>query len=57
VLETHGCEVLGEKKNPSAGRVRIIFRGGKRDTRDQIETLLEERVDEHLRGSVDWEID
>lgn len=57
VLESNGCKVIGEKKRPGSGRVRFIFRIGADVTQDDIQDLLESRVDPSLRGLVNWEID
>lgn len=57
VLEESGCNIIGEKKRPSSGRVTFIFRPGARETKEDIDELLESRIDPSLRGLVDWEID
>jgi hypothetical protein len=57
VLARPHYRVLSETKRPDKGRVSFIFRSGGRDTRQHIEGLLEERVDESLRGSLNWEVD
>jgi uncharacterized membrane protein YhaH (DUF805 family) len=57
VLEGHGSRILGEKKRPDRGQVRVIFRSARDDARQRIEALLEDGVSEPLRGSLDWEVD
>lgn len=56
VLEESGCQIMKEKKRPRTQRVMYIFRRPHRMTRDQLENLFETRIDESLRGSIDWEI-
>ena len=50
-------EVLSEKKTPLKGQLEIIFRSRGRDPRLQIEAVLEESVDQELRGALNWEVD
>ncbi len=57
VLEGHECHILGERKRPSSGRVRFIFRGGPGIARRDLEHRLDVDVPADLRGSLDWEID
>lgn len=57
VLESDDCRILGERKRPSGGRVRFIFRGGPGNARTRLEQRLETDVPAELRGSLDWEID
>jgi hypothetical protein len=57
VLTGHRYRLLSEVKRPDRGRVCFIFRSAGRDTRQQIERLLDENVDASLRGSLDWEVD
>ena len=57
VFAEHRYRVLSETKRPDKGRVCFIFRSAGRDTREQIERLLVEKIDASLRGSLDWEVD
>ena len=57
VLAEHGYRVLSETKRPDRGRICFIFRSSGPDTRQHIEGLLNQQVDEGLRGSLDWEVD
>ena len=52
-----GYRVLSETKRPAKGWVCFIFRSSGPDTRQHIEGLFDENVDEGLRGSLDWEVD
>jgi hypothetical protein len=57
VLTDCGYRVLSETKRPGKGWVCFIFRSSGPDTRQHIEGLFDENVDEGLRGSLDWEVD
>jgi hypothetical protein len=57
VLAGRGYRILSETPKPEKGRISFIFRSAKRDTREQIERLLEENIDPSLRGSLNWEVD
>jgi hypothetical protein len=57
VLEQQGCEILREKKNPSKDRVVLIFRCKHSVHRDTLQEQLETKIDQSLKGSVDWEVD
>lgn len=57
VLSSRHYRLLNETKRPDKGRICFIFRSSGRDTRQNIEGLLQENVDPALRGSLDWEID
>jgi hypothetical protein len=56
-LESTGCKILSEKKNPTKQRVAFLFHSDRRTPRSVIEQSLETQVDAALRGSVDWQID
>lgn len=57
VLEQHGCRIKSEKKNPKKKRVTIIFQTAAHVKREHLETLLASKMNDSLKGSVDWEID
>jgi hypothetical protein len=57
VLEDNRFRVLNETKRPQRGRVCFIFRSSGRGTRQLIEELFDSKVEESLKGSLDWEID
>jgi len=57
IFEAHGCKILFERKYPSKCRVKFIFRTSGNVDRDAIEKEFEEKIDESLRGFVDWEVD
>ncbi|MEE4175814.1 MAG: hypothetical protein V2I57_16335 [Xanthomonadales bacterium] len=56
-LEDSGCKIIGERKRPNSGRLKFTFRADGRDSQDQIQQALDQRIDPELRGLVDWEID
>lgn len=56
VLKGEGCRIMSEKKNPGKGRFNMIFRSAKLISQSDIEILLDEKVDETLLGSLDFEI-
>jgi hypothetical protein len=57
VLAGRRFRVLSETKRPDKGRVSFIFRSSGLNAREHVETLLKEKVDPALRGSLDWEVD
>jgi hypothetical protein len=57
VLTTRGCKVLSEKKNPIKRRLTFVFRCKEVLDSEQLDELLEKRIDPKLRGIVNWEID
>lgn len=57
VLRQQGCKILSEKKSPEKARVSLIFRTPRNVTRDQLEVLFKDDIDETLQGTLDWEID
>jgi hypothetical protein len=57
LLEQHGCSIVREKKNPTKERITLIFRCKHTTDRDGLEELFETKIDESLRGSIDWEVD
>lgn len=57
VLEAEGCRILSEKKNADKGRVRFIFRSGRKVPRSRLEEALESGVKPERKGSMDWELD
>jgi hypothetical protein len=56
VLEQEECRIISEKKNPERGRVTFIIRSAQADTGRRLEEIFESKVDDSLKGSVDWEI-
>jgi hypothetical protein len=56
VLEESGYPILSEKKSFEKDKVTFVFRVRHQVTREQLESLFEGKIDEALRGSVDWEI-
>jgi len=57
LLEQQGCRIMSEKKNPLKERVTFIFQTARQMMREDLENLLETKIDASLKGSVDWEID
>lgn len=57
VLEQAGCLILSEKKNPEKSRITFILRGKRNVTPQQLEDLLETKIDASLKGYLDWEVD
>ena len=57
LLEQQGCRIRNEKKDPAKERVTFIFHGARDVTREQLENLLETRIEAPLKGSIDWEVD
>lgn len=57
LLEQKGCHIRNEKKDPGKERVTFIFHGARDVTREELEDLLEEKIDAPLKGSIDWEVD
>jgi hypothetical protein len=57
LLEQHGCRVLSEKKNPVKRRIRLIFTDSGQLNLDQLQDLLETKIDPELKGTVNWEVD
>jgi hypothetical protein len=57
VLLDQGCRLMNEKKNPAKERVTFIFHCPRRVTRQLLEELFEAKVEQRLRGSLDWEVD
>ena len=57
LLEQQGCRIKSEKKNPERQRVSFIFHCARSVSREDIEGLIQSKVDAGLRGSVDWEVD
>ncbi len=55
-IESVGCKVIRERKNPSKHRLTLIFVGGKFDSATELETAIGSVVDPQLRGSIDWEL-
>ena len=56
-LEQQGCRIISEKKRPESGRATYLLRGPRRFRPEDLDDLLDRRIDASLRGSVDWEID
>lgn len=56
VLEEEGCLILSEKKNPERGRVTFILRSANVDTGKRLDKIFEDKIQDSLKGSVDWEI-
>ena len=57
LLEQAGCRIRNEKKDPGKERVILIFHSARDVTRQQLEDLLESKIDASLQGSIDWEVD
>lgn len=57
LLEQEGCRIRNEKKDPGKDRVIFIFHSAGNVTREQLEDLLESKIDASLQGSIDWEVD
>ena len=49
--------MLSEKKNPIKRRLTFVFRCQEVLDSEQLDELLEKRIDPKLRGIVNWEID
>jgi uncharacterized membrane protein YhiD involved in acid resistance len=56
-LESLGCRVFAEKKNPQKQHVTFIFSGPRGKRRSTLEMELESGIDPSLKGFVDWETD
>ncbi len=56
VLEQENCRVISEKKDPNRGRVTFIIRSANVNAGKDLVPVLENRIDQPLMGSVDWEI-
>lgn len=56
-LTSQGYRIFSETKRPDRGRICLIFRSSGPDTRLHVEEVLNERIEEGLRGSLDWEVD
>jgi len=57
LVESHGCRVVNEKKNPSKQRVILLFQCPQKTGRHELEEAFDTRVEPGLRGAVDWEVD
>jgi len=57
LLEQQRCRIKSEKKNPERQRVSFIFQCPRNVTREDVEGLLQSKIDAGLKGSVDWEVD
>ena len=54
-LESLGCRVFAERKNPLKQHVAFIFSGPRGARRAELEAALDRDIDPALRGAVDWE--
>jgi len=57
LLEQQGCRIMSEKKSFGKNRVTFVFQSLQQVTRHNLEDLLETKIDESLKGSVDWQVD
>ena len=57
VLTKLDCNVLSERKNPIKRRLTYVFRCKRVLDAEQLDEMLEKRIDPALRGIVNWEID
>lgn len=56
-LETRRCNVVSEKRNLAKGKATFVFQAPPRLTREEIEDAIDTSIPEHLKGTVDWEVD
>ena len=57
LLEEQGCRIMREKKHPGKKKITFIFHMPRSQTRDELEEILESKIDPALRGAIDWEVD
>ncbi len=57
VIIEQGCQIMSEKKDPVKQRLVFIFQSNGTMKRADLQSLFDTRIEEALRGSVDWDVD